>query len=137
MTERTFAMIKPHNVQAGNTGAIISSIEQQGFTVVALQKHHLSREQAEQLYAIHRERPFFNDMLADITAAPVILLCLEKDNAIKAWRDFMGATDPAQAAEGTLRKVYGKSIGENAVHGSDSDQSAKTELGIFFPTLVS
>jgi nucleoside-diphosphate kinase len=136
MIERTFAMIKPGAVKERHSGAIISRIEQEGFTILGLEKKQLTRVQAEQLYAIHRERSFFGEMLESITSGPVIIMVLEKEGAIKAWRDLMGATNPAQAEPNTLRKLFGVSIGENATHGSDSSETARTELGIFFPSFV-
>ena len=131
MSERTFAMIKPQAVANGHVDAIVNRIEKEGFTVVEKQQLQLTREKAEELYAIHSERSFFQEMLNDITSGPVVIMVLEKDDAIKAWRDLMGATNPADAAEGTLRKEFGESIGHNAVHGSDSPESAATEIGIF------
>ena len=134
--EITFAMIKPDAVAAKNGGKIIDIIEQNGFTVVGLQKINMSKTQANQLYAVHKERPFFGEMVNFITSGPVIIMALKKENAIKAWRDLMGATNPAQAEEGTVRAKFGKSIGENATHGSDAQETAAAELSIFFPDLV-
>ena len=125
-------MIKPDAVLAKNSGKIIDMIEQNGFKIVGMQKINMSKEQAHQLYAIHKEKPFFGEMVNSITSGPLIIMALEKENAIKAWRDLMGATNPAQAAEGTVRKKFGKSIGENATHGSDAPETATEELGIFF-----
>lgn len=133
--EITFAMIKPDAVAAKNSGKIIDIIEQNGFNIVGLQKINMSKAQANQLYAIHKERPFFGEMVNFITSGPVIIMALEKENAIKAWRDLMGVTNPAQAEEGTIRKKFGKSIGENATHGSDAAQTAKEEIALFFPQL--
>lgn len=134
--EITFAMIKPDAVAAKNSGKIIDIIEQNGFTIVGLQKINMSKTQANQLYAVHKERPFFGEMVNFITSGPVIIMALKKENAIKAWRDLMGATNPAQAEEGTVRAKFGKSIGENATHGSDAQETAAAELSIFFPDLV-
>lgn len=134
--EITFAMIKPDAVAAKNGGKIIDIIEQNGFTVAGLQKINMSKTQANQLYAVHKEKPFFGEMVNFITSGPVIIMALKKENAIKAWRDLMGATNPAQAEEGTIRKKFGKSIGENATHGSDAQETAAAELSIFFPDLV-
>lgn len=128
----TFAMIKPDAFSAKNVGKIIDMIEKQGFELVGMRKINMSKEKAHQLYAEHKARPFFGEMVDFITSGPVIIMALKKDDAIKAWRDLMGATNPAQAAEGTVRKQFGKSIGNNAVHGSDSTESAARELGIFF-----
>lgn len=136
MIERTFAMIKPDAVRHGHTGKVIDRIEREGFVILGLEKQQLTRQKAEELYAIHRERSFFGEMLVSITASPLIVMVLEKEGAIKAWRDLMGATNPAQAESDTLRKLFGVSIGENAVHGSDSPESAKTEINIFFPQLA-
>lgn len=130
--EITFAMIKPDAVQAKNVGKIIDMIEQNGFTIVAMRKVVMSKKEADQLYAEHKEKPFFGEMTSFITSGPIIIMALEKENGIKAWRDLMGATNPAQATEGTVRAKFGKNIGNNAVHGSDSSESAARELGIFF-----
>lgn len=130
--EITFAMIKPDAVAAKNAGKIIDMIEQNGFTILGMHKVTMSPAKAHELYAEHKEKPFFGEMVSFITSAPIVIMALSKDNAIKAWRDLMGATNPAQAAEGTIRKQFGKNIGNNAVHGSDSEQSAARELGIFF-----
>lgn len=135
-TERTFAMIKPDAVAAGHTGAIIETIEQNGFKIVGMRKTTLPRETVEKFYAVHKERPFFGELVTFITSGPVVLLALEKDNAIKAWRELMGATNPAEAAEGTLRKRFGTTKGNNATHGSDAPETAAYELGIFFPELT-
>lgn len=130
--ERTFAIIKPDAVTAGHTGAIISRIEQEGFTIVRMEKRTLTRDFAAIFYGVHRERSFFGELIDSITSGPVVALMLEKDNAIRGWRDLMGATNPAQAAPNTLRKLYGASIGANAVHGSDAPETAATELALFF-----
>ena len=133
MVETTFAMIKPDAVRGGNSGKIIDMIEDNGFTITHMKKIHMSPEQAQELYAVHKERPFFGEMVEFITSAPLIVMALENENAIKAWRDLMGATNPADANAGTVRKRFGESIGNNAAHGSDSSDNAKLELGIFFP----
>lgn len=130
--EITFAMIKPDAFFAKNVGNIIAMIENDGFTIRGMHMINMTQKQAEQLYAEHKARPFFGEMTQFITSGPMIVLALEKEDAVKAWRDLMGATNPAQAAEGTVRKKYGKSIGNNAAHGSDSKESAARELGIFF-----
>lgn len=136
MPEKTFAMIKPTALQDGHSPAITDRIKKEGFNILAQEQTQLTRKQAEELYAVHKERSFFGEMLGQITAGPVVLMVLEKENAILDWRNLMGATNPADAAENTMRKLYGKNIGENATHGSDSVENARTELGIFFPDLV-
>jgi len=136
MIEKTFAIIKPHAVAAKHTGEIIALIEKNGFDIIGMQKIQLSKKQAEHFYAIHKEKPFFGALVDNIVAGPVIVMVLQKDNAIKAWRDFMGATDPLKAAEGTLRKKFGESIDFNVVHGSDSPDNAVLEIKQFFPHLV-
>jgi len=134
--ERTFAMIKPDAVAAHNSGKIIDIIEGCGFAILAMEKTKLSKEQAQTFYAVHSERPFFEELVDFVTSGPVIIMCLEKDNAIKAWRDLMGATDPANADQGTLRKLFGTDVGHNATHGSDAPETAKQELTLFFPDLA-
>lgn len=131
--EKTFAMIKPHAVKEGNVDAIVAMIEEAGFNVDCKEEITMTMDQAQQLYQEHKERPFFGEMVETITSSPVVIMQLSKDGAVKAWRDLMGATNPADAAEGTVRAKFGKSIGENASHGSDSLQSSDRELGIFFP----
>lgn len=135
MIERTFAMIKPDAVAAKNSGKIIDLIEKNGFTIVAMEKKRLSKDTVEQFYAVHNQRPFFGEMVESIISGPVIIMALEKENAILAWRDLMGATNPAQAAEGTVRKLFGTSIGLNAAHGSDASETAQQELALMFPQL--
>ncbi len=136
MTERTFTIIKPDAVQAKHTGKIIDMIEQQGFEILRMHKVVLTKKDAEMFYDVHKERPFFKELIEFVISGPIILLALEKENAIKSWRDLMGATDPAQAQEGTIRKLFGTSISANAVHGSDAPETAQQELGLFFPDLV-
>lgn len=131
--ELTFAMIKPDAIKAGNMGKIIAMIEENGFTIVRMQLGHMSKEVAEAFYGVHKDRPFFGELLNSITSGPVVIMALGKDNAIQAWRDLMGATDPLKANEGTIRKKFGQNIGNNAVHGSDAPQTAAQELGMFFP----
>ncbi len=133
--ERTFAIIKPDAMAAGHAEAIIAVIEDHGFEVIAQEKRHLSRAEVEEFYAEHKERSFFPEVVAFMTSGPVTLIALEKENAVKAWRDLMGATDPAQAEHGTIRKQFGTSKGNNATHGSDSHTSAARELAFFFPSL--
>ncbi len=131
MKEKTLAIIKPDAVKAKDSGEIIDRIEQEGFDIVGLKKLHLTKKQAEEFYAVHKERPFYVELVEFMISGPVIVLALEKDDAIKSWRDLMGATDPAEAAENTLRKLYGASKGNNATHGSDSSENAKIELEFF------
>ncbi len=133
--EKTFAIIKPDAVAAGNSGKIIDRIEQEGFTIVAMKKIRLTKEQAEGFYAVHKEKPFFNDLTDFMSSGPCIVMCLEKENAIKDWRALMGATNPEDAEEGTLRKLFGKNIDNNATHGSDAPETAAIELKYFFSDL--
>jgi len=134
--ERTFAMIKPDAIRTHCIGKIISMIEDNGFDIIRLQKIQLTKEKAERFYAVHSYRPFFGELVAHVTSGPVIIMALEKENAVAAWRKLMGATDPAQAAPGTVRALYGTNIGQNATHGSDSPETACEELGLFFPELM-
>ena len=131
--ELTFAMIKPDAIRAGNMGKILAMIEENGFTIVRMQLGHMSKEVAEAFYGVHKDRPFFGELVDFITSGPVVILALAKENAIQAWRDLMGATNPELAAEGTVRKKFGQNIGNNAVHGSDAQQTAMQEIGMFFP----
>ncbi|MFN4147575.1 MAG: nucleoside-diphosphate kinase [Runella sp.] len=131
-TNRTFTMIKPDAVEAGHTGAILKMIEEAGFRIVAMKKTLLTPERAGQFYAVHKERPFYNDLCAYMSSGPIIAAILEKDNAVADFRTLIGATDPAKAAEGTIRKLFAKSIEANAVHGSDSDENAAIEGGFYF-----
>lgn len=133
--ERTFAIIKPDAFAAGHAGKILSRIYEEGFTVVGLKKLYLSKVEAEGFYYVHRERPFFGELTEFMASGPCIAMVLEADNAIQKWRDLMGATNPAQAAEGTLRRQFGKSVGENATHGSDAPETAAFEIGYFFSGL--
>lgn len=130
--ERTLAIVKPDGVAAGNVGKVVSRIEEEGFRIVAMRMALLSRAEAEGFYHVHRERPFFPSLVAFMTSGPVVLMCLERDGAIAKWRDVMGATDPAKAAEGTLRKLVGTNIERNATHGSDAPDTAAFETGYFF-----
>ena len=132
MQQRTFAMIKPDAVQTRKVGAIIQRIEKEGFDIVAMKRVHMSRRDAEGFYAVHRERPFFASLTEFMSSGPTVVLVLEAPDAIKKWRDTMGATDPAKADAGTLRKDFGESIGRNATHGSDAPETAAFELGYFF-----
>ena len=131
-TEKTFSIIKPNATGDNNIGNIIAMFEKNGLRVSAARFTHLSKEKAEGFYIEHKERPFFGELVDFMTSGPVMLMCLEGDNAVAKNREIMGATNPAEAAEGTVRKLYAKSIGENAVHGSDSPQSAERELAYFF-----
>jgi nucleoside-diphosphate kinase len=135
MMQKTFAMIKPDAVAAKNSGKIIDMIEKNGFTILGMEKKQLSKDKAAEFYAVHKERPFFGELVEFVTSGPVIVLALEKENGIAAWRDLMGATDPLKANEGTIRKIFGKNIGNNATHGSDAPETAQVELGLFFPHL--
>src|SRR5690242_8622609 len=131
----TFAIIKPDAVAAGNVGHIVQRIIDNGFKIRAMKMLHLSVKQAEGFYAVHRERPFFAGLVEFMSSGSCVVLALEKEGAVKAWRDLMGATDPAKADEGTLRKEFGSSVGENATHGSDSDENASIEIHYFFSRL--
>jgi len=135
MTQRTLAIIKPDAVAKGAAGAILSRIERAGFKVRALKLVHMSNDDAAGFYAVHRERPFFKSLCAFMTQGPCIPLVLEADNAIQKWRDLMGATDPAKAAAGTIRKEFAASIEANAVHGSDAPETAAFEIPYFFSAL--
>ena len=132
MLQRTLAIVKPDGVKNGVAGQVIARIEKEGFRIVAMRLHHLSRAEAEGFYAVHKERPFFSGLVAFMTSGPVVLMCLERDNAIAAWREIMGATDPAKAAAGTIRKLYATDIEKNVSHGSDAQETAAFELGWFF-----
>jgi nucleoside-diphosphate kinase len=129
---QTFTIIKPDSVSKGNFGKIISRIEQDGFRILAIKKLHLTAEQAQKFYAVHRERPFFNSLVTYMTSGPVYVAALERDDAVAALRKVMGATDPSKADAGTIRKDFGESIERNAIHGSDSDENAGIEIGFFF-----
>jgi nucleoside-diphosphate kinase len=130
--ERTFAIIKPDAVEKNNTGKILAHIEKAGFKLVAIKKLHLTRAQAEGFYAEHKGRGFFDELVTFMSRSPVFVMALEAEGAIKKWRDTMGATNPEKADAGTIRKLYGGSVGENATHGSDSETSAARELAYFF-----
>ena len=131
-TNRTFTMIKPDAVQENHIGGILGMIEAGGFRVVELQKINLSAERAGQFYAVHAERPFYNDLVRYMSSGAIVAAVLEKDNAVADFRTLIGATNPANAEEGTIRKKYAKSIEANAVHGSDSDENAQIEADFFF-----
>ena len=131
--ETTFAIIKPDAVKARHTGQIIQRIEEAGFQIRAMRLRHLTQQQAEGFYAVHKERPFFASLTNFMSSGPVVVLALQAPDAIKKWRALMGATDPAKADAGTLRKEFGASIENNATHGSDAPETAAFELGYFFP----
>jgi len=131
----TFGIIKPDAVRAGNTGHIIQRIIDNGFRICAVKMLHMSMKEAEGFYAVHRERPFFAGLTEFMSSAPCVVMALEKPGAVKSWRDLMGATDPAKADPGTIRKEFGSSVGENATHGSDSDENAAIEIAYFFSKL--
>ena len=130
--ERTFSIIKPDATSRNLTGAINAMIEQAGLRIIAQKRVRISREQAETFYAVHRERPFFHELVEFMISGPVVVQVLEGENAIAKYREVMGATDPAKAAAGTIRKVHAKSIGENSVHGSDAPDTARQEIVQFF-----
>lgn len=133
--ERTFAIIKPDAFKAGNAGNILARIYAEGFKVVGLKKLYLSKKEAEGFYAVHAGRPFFDELTTFMSSGPCVVMVLEAEGAIKKWRDLMGATNPEQAADGTLRKQFGTYVGENAVHGSDAPETAAFEMGYFFSGL--
>jgi len=133
--ERTFAIIKPDAFKAGHAGKILARIYAEGFKVVGLKKLYLSKVEAEGFYAVHKARPFFGELTDFMSSGPCIVMVLEAAGAIKKWRDLMGATNPAQAAEGTLRREFGSSVGENATHGSDAPETAAFEISYFFSGL--
>lgn len=135
MSNVTFGIIKPDAVRAGHQGKIIDRIIAAGFRIRAMKLVHLTKKQAEGFYAVHAGKGFFEELTDFMSSGPCIVLALEKENAVKAWRDLMGATNPAEAAEGTLRREFASSIGENAVHGSDSDENAAIEIAYFFSKL--
>ncbi len=130
--ERTFSIIKPDATQRNLTGAINAMIEAAGLRIVAQKRVRITREQAETFYAVHRERPFFGELVAFMSSGPVVVQVLEGESAIARYRDVMGATDPAKAADGTIRKVHARSMGENSVHGSDAPETATQEIAQFF-----
>jgi nucleoside-diphosphate kinase len=131
-TERTLCIIKPDAVEKNKAGAILARLEEEGFQILALRRTHLNKREAEGFYAVHRERPFFGELVTFMTRSPVIIAVLQRDSAVTKYREVMGATDPAKAAPNTLRKLFGSNVGENAVHGSDSSENAKIEIGYFF-----
>jgi nucleoside-diphosphate kinase len=130
--QRTFSIVKPDAVRNGHTGAILAAIDQAGFRIVAIKKQSISKPEAEGFYAVHKERPFFNDLCTFMSSGPLVLMVLEKDNAIADLRRLMGATNPANAEEGTIRRKFASSIQENAIHGSDAEDTAAFEMGYWF-----
>jgi nucleoside-diphosphate kinase len=130
--ERTLCIVKPDAVEKHRAGAILKLVEEAGFQIVALKMVHLGRTAAEGFYEVHRARPFFGELVLFMTRSPAVIAVLQRDNAVGAWRDLMGATDPAKAAAGTIRKLFGSNVGENATHGSDSLDNAKREISYFF-----
>lgn len=135
MSNRTFTMIKPDAFRNGHAGAILDRIIKEGFAVKALKLIHLSADKAGQFYAVHKARPFYGELVEFMSSGPIIAAILEKENAVESFRKLIGATDPAKADEGTIRKLFATSVGENAVHGSDSDENAKIEGDFFFSGL--
>jgi len=135
MSTLTFGIIKPDAVREGNQGKILDRILQAGFKIRGMKLIHQSKKQAEGFYAVHAGKGFYEELTEFMSSGPCVVLALEKDDAVKSWRDLMGATNPAEAAEGTLRKDFASSIGENAVHGSDSDENAAIEISYFFSKL--
>jgi nucleoside-diphosphate kinase len=131
--ERTLCIIKPDAVEKKKTGAILNMLEDAGFDVLALKKLHLSKQVAEGFYAVHKARPLFGELVQFMTRSPVVVAVLQRDDAVAQYRKVMGATDPAKADAGTIRKLHGANVGENAVHGSDSTDNAKIEIAYFFP----
>jgi nucleoside-diphosphate kinase len=130
--ERTFSILKPDATARNLTGAINALIEKAGLRIVAQKRIRMTREQAETFYGVHRERPFFGELVSFMTSAPVVVQVLEGENAIAKYREVMGATDPAKAADGTIRKLHARSVGENSVHGSDAKETAAVEIAQFF-----
>ena len=131
-TDRTFTMLKPDSVEKGNIGAIVDKINAAGFRIVAMKLTHMTTQDAQEFYAVHSERPFYGELVEYMTRGPVVAAILERDNAVADFRTLIGATNPADAAEGTIRKLYAASMGENAVHGSDSDENAAIEGAFHF-----
>jgi nucleoside-diphosphate kinase len=131
-TQRTLCIIKPDAVEKRKQGAIVQRLLDEGFRILAMRQIHITKKQAEGFYAVHRERPFFGELIAFMTRNPAIVIALERDNAVQHFRDVIGATDPVKAAAGTIRKLYGDNVGENAVHGSDSEENGRIETAYFF-----
>jgi nucleoside-diphosphate kinase len=135
MTNRTFTMIKPDAFSKGNSGAILAKIEEAGFRLIAMKLTQLSSAKAAEFYAVHKERPFFGELVEFMSSGPLIAAILEKENAVEDFRKLIGATDPAKADSGTIRKLFAESVGKNAIHGSDSDDNAQIEGNFFFSGL--
>jgi nucleoside-diphosphate kinase len=135
MSNLTFGIIKPDATRAGKFGAILQKVVDSGFKVRGMKLIHMTQKEAEGFYAVHAARPFFGELTEFMSSGACVVLALEKENAVPAWRELMGATNPAEAAEGTLRKMFATSIGENAVHGSDSEENAAIEIAYFFSKL--
>lgn len=135
MSQRTFAIIKPDAVARGLSGQILAIVEKSGFRVAGMKKIHMSQKQAEGFYAVHKERPFFGGLVKFMTEGPCVVMVLEKENAIQAWRDLMGATNPEKAAEGTIRKMFAENIERNCCHGSDAVETAAVEIPYFFSSI--
>jgi len=133
--EKTLAILKPDVIKAKNAGKIIDRIEQEGFDIIAMKKIHLTKKQAESFYDVHKGKPFYDGLVEFMTSGPVIVMALQKENAVQEWRNLMGATNPAQAEENTIRKLYGTDKGVNATHGSDAPQTAQQEIKFFFPEI--
>jgi nucleoside-diphosphate kinase len=131
--QRTFCIIKPDAIEKRKGGAILALLEERGFQVLALKRLHLTKPVAEGFYAVHKARPFFGELVQFMTRSPVVIAVLEREDAVAEYRKVMGATDPAKAEPGTIRKLYGSNVGENAVHGSDSIENAQIEIAYFFP----
>lgn len=131
--QRTLCIVKPDAVEKRHAGAILHRIEEGGFRILAMRMTHLTRREAEGFYEVHRQRPFFGELVQFMVRSPVVVAALERDDAVAAWRDLMGATDPAKAAPNTIRKLFGSNVGENATHGSDSIENAAREIAYFFP----
>ncbi|HEX8451914.1 MAG TPA: nucleoside-diphosphate kinase [Longimicrobium sp.] len=129
---RTFAMIKPDAVQAGNVGNIVAHIQTAGFRIVGMKLVQISLQQAQRFYEVHAARPFYGELVEFMSSGPSVVLALDAENAVQKWRDTIGSTDPAEAADGTIRKLYAESKGRNAVHGSDADDTAAAEIAFFF-----
>lgn len=131
-TQRTLSMIKPDAMEKNKAGAILARFQEEGFVVRGMKRMHLTLAQAQGFYAEHKERGFFGELTEFMSRSPILVLCLEREDAIVKYREVIGATDPAKAADGTIRKLFGANVGENAVHGSDSEKSAEREIGYFF-----
>jgi nucleoside-diphosphate kinase len=130
--EQTFGMIKPDAVTNGHVGKILAFVEENGFRIVGMKTRRISRHEAEAFYSVHKERPFFNSLVSFMTEGPAVVMVLEREDAVSKWREVMGATNPANAAEGTIRKKYAESIERNSVHGSDASETAAVEIPFFF-----